>query len=279
MAQTINSPFQGTITANGTAKIETVEQQSYSIIGDAHYHIGYDLAGVLACLEVSQEDNSGNVVLNVDVSNLADLKTALATAFKEGAVTNGALTTVAPAPSAGVLIEAVLAAVHEKIFNDSLADNGVNAALEASTVKELGFTDFSGNVATGCNSLADAINDAGAADGRRLLALQFPNSRYQSNSDETFSEVLPFASGDKLRIRFTVTSTFVLSNEPQTLVAEVGDETNTGDIVNQGAPDANNGAPATAPVTTVAGVSAFTAGEVTSSNTEQWIIDLYLEKA
>jgi hypothetical protein len=279
MSQLINSPFQGSITANGTAEIETVEQQSYSIIGGAHYHIEYDIADVLACFTVSEEtDPSSNVLLNVDVGagKLGDLKTALAAAFQGGSVTNGSLTTVAPAPSAGVLIEAVLAAVHEGIFNASLDENGVNAALEASAVKDHKFTDFSGNVETGCNTLADDINDAGAADSRRLLALQFPVSRYNALSAETFSSVLPFASGDKLRIRFTVDSTFVLSNDPQTLVGVVGDGTATGDIAVLGAPDANNGGATTAAVTAN---GAFAAGEVTSSNTEQWIIDLYLAKA
>jgi hypothetical protein len=208
-----DSSFSGIISADGSAKIEVIKrQEGYTIVGPSDYDINVNaLAAVSAYFTLSQEpDGSGNAVLNVAVTDENGLRDALVSAFTSGAVTK--------AGEAATLLnfETTLAAVHEAAFNLSLSSNGVNQALEASVVKENKFDDFvadvSGNATSGMTKLAAEFKAASNTDALRLMALELPESNY---TGQTIPPSIPYAAGDSLRIRFTVNSTFTLSNDAQ----------------------------------------------------------------
>ena len=213
----VNCPYQGTINADGTATIQAVEHDTYNISGNADYTItaqALDAANAyFALTQESLTDASGgkSAQLNVAVSNASGLAGVLANAFCSGSVTPFGQ------PASVSLIEAVLAAVHEASINASLASNGVNAALEASAVEQNGFDHFATDVSGGAASLASDMA-ADADDTLRLLATQLPASNYTT---ENFPSSIPFKSGDSMRIRFTVNSSFYISNEQVNLVPGV----------------------------------------------------------
>ena len=249
----VNCPYRGTISADGTAKIEAVQRETYTFTEDADYLVAGSLNSVLEYFTLSQETSgSSGVALNVAVSNASALGIAIAAALKAGSVSNGAAAVGAAAPVGA--IETVLAKVHEDAFNLSLASNGVNAALEADVVKENAFTDFSGNVATGCDDLANEMH-SDASDTLRLLATQLPAVRYDTANGEAFPTSIPFAAGDTLRIRFDISSTFTISTDYKDLTTSQGTPSN----------DANP--------------AAAMGGSANGANTESWVVELVLTMA
>lgn len=236
MSQVV-SPFTGTIDANGTAKIEVISRETFTYATNADYEISATGLDVIAgFFDLAQEtDASSNVLLDVTVNNASGLAEALRNVWVAG-------TAKAYGASSSLLtFETVLAKVHEDAFNASLAANGVNAALEAGAVKDIAFASYSSDVLGDSDKgMVKLANDmkAGDKEALRLLALQLPASNY---TGETMPAHIPFAAGDSLRIRFTVTSDFDLQNDVQDKVTDGAVGGGAASDHSDGAPDAQAG--------------------------------------
>jgi hypothetical protein len=237
------SPFTGSISADGTAQIEAINRETFTYTGNADYEINATgLSTIKDFFSLTQEtDSSSNVLLNVSVTDAAALAGALRTAWVDG-------TAKAFGASNSVLsFQTVLAKIHEDAFNASLATNGVNAALEAGSVRDISFGSYSedvlGDSTTGMTKLANDMKTGDNGESLRLLALQLPASNYDTSNGAAMPATIPFADGDTLRIRFTVASVFDLQTNAQDKVTDGAVGGGTASDHADGAPDAQSGLP------------------------------------
>ncbi|NDE18239.1 hypothetical protein EBZ80_25310 [bacterium] len=190
-AANVNVPFVAAMSADGTALLETVKQETYTFTGSAHYnYTGVLTPEIIAAFTLSEGAADSAAQLDVDVAGL----TAPLTAALEAARAS---------------IEADLTAFAQSEIDADLASNTIGAAVEAEAVKNLVLSiDTSGAAAameTGIAALSAAT--------RRLIATQLPSTRFP----EAFSTALPLVSGDSMTFRWNASTNITVSEDAQDL--------------------------------------------------------------
>ena len=191
----INVPFVAAMSADGTAELETVKQETYNFTGNAHATFtGALTAEIIAAFTLSEEGSGSTVELEVAVANLKDALTTALGVVKDA--NNASITDYLTGWAQGEI-------------DADLASNTIGAGVEASAVKNLSLVvDASG----AAEAMEDGI-DGLTAGVRRLIATQLPSSRFP----ETFSSALPLISGDSMTFRFIASSSVTVSESAQDL--------------------------------------------------------------
>lgn len=223
---TINVPFVATMNADGTATLQTVQQEEYNFTDAADATLVGDLSsGIINAFQLSQEtQTSGTVVLNVAMRNPTAFRNAMTAALQ--AVTVSVADTdlsgqYATAGAVGKLLKEYIIAWDRQEIDTNLTSNTIGAAIEASEVQNLDITDFAMDASAASVDMYDGL-DALNADVRRLIATQLPSSRYNTDASgtalsEAFGDSLPLISGDKMVFRFYVNSNISITEDPQDL--------------------------------------------------------------
>jgi hypothetical protein len=212
-------PFSAAFSmVNGSGELEVAQQQSFIWSSNADLTVSADMSldAFKDAFKLTQETVADNVVLNVEVDASG------ATAFKNALTASLA----AAVNGSSVKIGDWLVGEAETAIDLLIANNGIPAAYEASSIKNLALNNFDGTAegatladsdcSQGAANMWTAIGNA-SADQLRLIALQLPPTKYPTTWPSGTVR-LPVADNDTVLFRFAIPQTYVISEDDKDLV-------------------------------------------------------------
>jgi hypothetical protein len=191
----INCPQVGTFTADGTAQMEVAYMQTVALDSA---HSEFNITGdAFQYFSLAEEASGSTLEYTVSIANKAGLKTALGGWMKAAGATN----------SSSQNVETFMKEYLRDEINALIGADGVGAALQASVIKSLAFTQFETDAQSGADALVEALD--GDQNKKNSIGLQFPKARYP----EVFASTLPAAAEDSLTFQFTISSSIVVSDD------------------------------------------------------------------
>jgi hypothetical protein len=193
-AVNINCPVVGSFDANGTATMEVAIMQVVSLdTPDETFNVSAD---PFTHFTLAEEASGASALVYTVSVNAGTLKTALG-GWLKGDAKDSALQSV----------ETYMIEYLRNEINALIGSDDVGAALQASVVKNLAFTQYAADAQGGANTLVDELN--GDQSAKNSIGLQFPEARYP----ETFEPTLPALAGDSLTFQFTISSNILVSDD------------------------------------------------------------------
>jgi hypothetical protein len=198
MAATINCPHVVSVAADGTANLEAIMLESYSLApAVATFTVNAPLSdNIFAAFTIAEgaSDASADYVVSMTESTFSQAVKDLALAAKLS-------TDPTKSMSAWLLDEA------KGSIETRLNANGISSSAEAEVITNIAHAGFGDDVKTGTDGMALALN--GSQDKKNLLLAQFPKARFDV-SDAAIA-VLPYAIGDKFVVQFNITQEIALT--------------------------------------------------------------------
>jgi hypothetical protein len=196
-------PYQASFNTAGTGQIETVKSETYVIAGAADLTVtGALTSAIINAFDVQDTDNGSTVGLNVVLP--AGNKSALINAL------------VAELMS-GDQMKNYLVQFTKDTVDAILSQSGISSTIEASNIKNVVYENLATEASGGVASLVDSM----AADADETLRLLATQIRVRMTGDGAYTK-LPYANGDSIRMRFTVTPSVNISEDAQDVTAGAG---------------------------------------------------------
>lgn len=206
MSATVYCPTTGTFNANGSAEMEVAYMQTV-VLDTAHSTFDVS-ADAFSYFSLAEEASGAVLGYTVSIPNKATFKTALGNWLKGTAVN-----------SSSQSVESYMIEYLRGEINALVGSDGVGAALEASAVKNLAFTQYATDAQGGADNLIDALD--ASQNHLNAIGLQLPKARYL----EDFSGSLPAQVGDSLTFQFTISSSITVSDSQQDPAADITNAT------------------------------------------------------
>lgn len=229
----VGIPISGSITADGTAALQTIPQESFVWSGaNAKFACTMDVDKFIAAFTLSQVevDACGELVVSMDADGKDDFKAELLRALD---VDGKLMVTTDPvvdllvfskyltAGANGSKVQEYLESWAQAELDADLSGNGIAAELEAEHVAALALTEFGVDASAGVAQLWVDMNAANATPNMNIIARQFSHARYMeqptANSEGEYSVAsrLPAKAGDIITFRFNIDQTYTVSQYEQ----------------------------------------------------------------
>lgn len=197
MAASIGVPISAHFNSAGTAVVEVISPESFVWTG-ADKTINHTMsAATFNDAFVLSEDPANDAAADLAVSMSSDVSKQAA--FREAlkvALVNGE----------GDL-QAWLEGFAQAELDESLANNGIPAAVEGEVVTSISITDFAEDASGGAATMWNNMAAANESDYLNIIARQIPRNRFP----ETFDGKMYAATGDTVTFRFNIDQTYGIS--------------------------------------------------------------------
>jgi hypothetical protein len=213
-------PTTGSISAAGTATLDTVKDHTFAFSNDPNI----SFAGTIAASALKGAFVvSGTSIANQDFSvaraeDTSALESALSASI-QAAISSAAGYTNAnnASPFSPKTLENYLLNLAQHDMDEALETDNIAASLSAVQMGAVTLTDLPDACDTGASGLVGAISGAHAA----TIALQYDNARWESQegggADAGLSTQIPFMAGDTVTFRFYISQTYSVSAAPDTV--------------------------------------------------------------
>jgi hypothetical protein len=252
----ISIPFAAGILSEGTADLRTLAAESFSWLNEhAVFSGNMSLAVFKNAFDVSENplDVSANLTVTMKESGKKAFVDSLmaslclnsdrsedAPTARLSAVTGGAASQqgyqkdlvlrTTNGDGTGSTLREYLESWAQHEIDADLLNNDIAAALEGENVENLAIDDtFFEDVSLGINALWTSMsaNTDAAAKGRKLIALQYSNSRYleqeeAADGSENFVPTLPAKAGDTITFRVVCTQSYTVSEVTEDAIGDIG---------------------------------------------------------
>lgn len=216
--QAIVVPTTGSISANGTATLDTVQDHSFSFSNAADVSFAGTISvaalkGAFVVSGTSIADQNFSVTLGSDTSAL---QSALSASIQAATSSAAGYTNANDAsPFSPKTLSNYLLNLAQHDMDEALETDNIAASLSAVQMGAVTLTDLAEACNTGVAGLVGAISDAHAA----TIALQYDNARWESQegADAALSTQIPFMANDTVTFRFYISQTYSVSASPDTV--------------------------------------------------------------